>query len=663
MGSNQKRPNQALNDVRQALASRIAKWITSEELVEPPIPGMEFHKYTTPTVPTNALHEPSICLVVQGVKRVQLNEAEYVYDANNYLFTSVNLPIIANILEARPEVPFLGITWTLDLRVVAQLIADSDLPPQRNTQTESGVALGEVTPALLNIYVRALDLLDTPEEIPILAPLIHKELLYRLLVGDQGDRLRQLAKVESHSRRISKAIDWLLAHYSEAVRMEDLASHVGMSPSTFNHHFRAVTAMSPLQFQKWMRLQEARKLMLSENKDAATVLKRFGVATVATLGFGCTAISRQGDAKSIEDSRGTYKVYSSGKIGNMKLKNRFVKAATATESTNSEGRFMPEGLVFYRNWSKGGVGLIETGHMTVVPVDYHGMVHHLGQIWSDKQIPFLKELTNTVHRADPECKIVAFLNHLGNHPVLAHGQGGAASAQPWPGQKKLPRTLSRSEIQDVTQAFANAAVRAKKAGFDGVTLQGGHKFLLHSFLSPQTNKRKDEYGGSLENRVRIIKEIVDKIKTRAGSNFPVIIKVNSYDSGPGGVNIDNFPQLAAAIAKAGVDAIELSGGVPSVPDIDDPTEQSYHAAYAKKLDVDVPVILTGGNKDIDIMERLFKPGKIDFFGIARPLIRQPELPNLWLDKGADSECTCVSCNECLRYHVFEGNPFLSCQLD
>lgn len=401
---------------------------------------------------------------------------------------------------------------------------------------------------------------------------------------------------------------------------------------------------------------------MSEQKGMSrrSVLKTFGMATAATMGFACTSVAGQAPAKSAENSRSTYKVYSSGKIGGMKLKNRFIKAATATESTNAEGRFLPEGLDIYRNWSKGGVGLIETGHMTVVPVDYHAMTHHLYQIWGDKHIPFLKELTDTVHRADPECKIVAFLNHLGNHPVLAHGQGVAASAQAWPGQKKAPKALSRREIQDITEAFANAALRAKKAGFDGVTLQGGHKFLLHSFLSPQTNKRKDEYGGSLENRVRVVKEIVDKIKTKAGSDFPVLIKVNSYDSGPDGLNMDNFPGLAAEIAKAGVAAIELSGGIPSVPDVDDPTEQSYHAAYAKKLDLDVPVILTGGNKNIDIMERLFGSGKIDFFAMARPLIRQPDLPTLWVDKSSDPECTCVSCNECLRHHVFEGNPFLSC---
>ncbi len=276
MNRNHTMSNKGIYDVRQILVNRIAKWTLNLEQVVLPIPGMEFHKYTSPTVPVNALHEPSICLVVQGSKRVQLNEAEYVYDANHYLLTSVNLPIIASIIEASPEMPFFGITWTLDLRIAAQLIADSDLPPQRITKTESGVGLGAVTPELLDIYIRVLDMLDTPEDIPILSPLIHKELLYRLLIGDQGDRLRQITQAESHSQQISKAIDWLLAHYNESVKMEKLAARIGMSKSTFNHHFRLVTAMSPLQFQKWMRLHEARKLMLSEHQDAASAALMVG---------------------------------------------------------------------------------------------------------------------------------------------------------------------------------------------------------------------------------------------------------------------------------------------------------------------------------------------------------------------------------------------------
>lgn len=265
-----------LDEARQSLVSRMSRLSAREEEIILPIPGMEFHRYTKPTVPVSALHKPSVCLVVQGGKRVQLNDEVYTYDANRFLFTSVTLPIIANITEASPETPFLGITWELDLRMIAQMVADSELPAPASDSTESGVALGAVTPALLNTYVRALELLDAPEDIPVLAPLIHKELLYRMLKGDQGERLRQISMAESHSLQISRAIDWLLAHYNESVRMEDVASHVGMSMSGFNKHFRSVTAMSPLQFQKWMRLQEARRLMLSENRDAANAATLVG---------------------------------------------------------------------------------------------------------------------------------------------------------------------------------------------------------------------------------------------------------------------------------------------------------------------------------------------------------------------------------------------------
>ncbi len=276
MHSNQNLPEEVMRASRQRLADCIAHWTTAAELVEPPIPGLAFYHFKAPTVPVSSLHKPSICLVVQGSKRVRLNEEDYVYDANQYLFTSVTLPIIANITAATPETPFLGLTWTLDLRMAAQLIADNDVPPLPATCTGRGAALGASTPALLQTLSRLVDLLETPEDIPVLAPLLHKEFLYRLLTGDQGDRLRQIAHAEGHSQQISKAIDWLLGHYCEPVRMEDLAAHVGMSPSTFHHHFRAVTAMSPLQFQKWLRLQEARRLMLSENKDAASAASLVG---------------------------------------------------------------------------------------------------------------------------------------------------------------------------------------------------------------------------------------------------------------------------------------------------------------------------------------------------------------------------------------------------
>ncbi|WP_419779772.1 AraC family transcriptional regulator N-terminal domain-containing protein [Maridesulfovibrio sp.] len=276
MSLNQETQTKALQEARQDLATKVLKWTTTDHEVKISVPGMEFHKYTMPTMPVSVVHKPSVCLVVQGSKQVQLNENIYLYDANRYLFTSVNFPIIANIVDASPEVPFLGITWELDLQVVTRLIADRDLPATSSTRTERGVALGEVTPELLNTYIRLLDLLDTPDDIPYLAPLIHKELVYRLLTGDQGDRLRQVVNANSNSRQISQAVDWIIANFDKPVRGEELAARAGMSKSAFHEHFRSVTAMTPLQFQKWMRLQEARKLMISEKMDVTSAATKVG---------------------------------------------------------------------------------------------------------------------------------------------------------------------------------------------------------------------------------------------------------------------------------------------------------------------------------------------------------------------------------------------------
>ncbi len=306
--------------------------------------------------------------------------------------------------------------------------------------------------------------------------------------------------------------------------------------------------------------------------------------------------------------------------------------------------------------------MIVTGHMTVATIDENAFPHNLTRIYDDEYISQIRKIVDAVHGADSKCKVVAQLNHIGNHPLMRIS-GIGPSSQPWPGQKRNPHALSISEIHKITDAFADAAIRAKKAGFDGVEIHAAHSFLLHSFLSPLTNTRTDEYGGSMKNRVKIVRETVQKIKNIAGSEFPVLIKVNTYDNGAGGIDINNFPQLAAEIASTGIDAMELSGAKPALPDIDDPTEQSYHARYAKKINVDVPVILTGGNKSVDVVERLFRPGKIDFFGFARALIREPDLPNRWLNKNADAECTCISCNECIRYYVLEGHKLLRCLQD
>ena len=215
-------------------------------------------------------------MVAQGAKRVMLGDDTYVYDAQHFLVTSVHLPTFVQIIKASQEKPYLGLMLKLDQREISQLMVDSHFPPPRPQQSSRGMATGEVTSPLLTAFQRLIDLLNEPKDIPILAPIIQREIFYRLLVGDQGARLRQMASTGSQSQQIARAIDWLKSNFTQPLRIEDLASQVNMSASTFHHHFRAVTAMSPLQYQKWLRLNEARRLLLTEQQDATTAAFQVG---------------------------------------------------------------------------------------------------------------------------------------------------------------------------------------------------------------------------------------------------------------------------------------------------------------------------------------------------------------------------------------------------
>jgi len=215
-------------------------------------------------------------LIAQGVKRVLLGDDTYVYDAHHFLITSMDLPTVVQVIRASREKPCLSLMLKLDQREISQLMADSNLPPPRAQESSRGMAIGEVTLPLLTAFQRLIDLLAEPKDIPILAPIIQREILYRLLVGDQGARLRQMASVGSQSHQIAKAIDWLKSHYTLPLRIDDLAARLHMSTSTFHQHFRRLTAMSPLQFQKWLRLNEARRLMLTEHLNAATAALQVG---------------------------------------------------------------------------------------------------------------------------------------------------------------------------------------------------------------------------------------------------------------------------------------------------------------------------------------------------------------------------------------------------
>ncbi|QEL55577.1 AraC family transcriptional regulator [Chromobacterium paludis] len=243
-----------------------------------PIANLTFFRRERPMPPCICLVEPSIILVVQGEKQMLVGGEAYPYDIHRFLITSLDLPANSQVMRASADQPCLGLALKLDLRVMAELIAQGGLPlpAERSQDKAGGVGLGAVTPPLLESFKRLLDLLDDPAAIPVLAPLIEREIHYRLLRGEQAPRLWQIAAVGSQGHRIARAIDWLKLNYTRTLRIEDLAAHVQMSTSSLHQHFRQLTAMSPLQYQKWLRLNEARRLMLNAHRDAASAAFEVG---------------------------------------------------------------------------------------------------------------------------------------------------------------------------------------------------------------------------------------------------------------------------------------------------------------------------------------------------------------------------------------------------
>jgi AraC-like DNA-binding protein len=259
-----------------SLANRIARWTAGRNRLDTRIQGLSLHRWETPTEPESYMLAPSVCLIGQGRKRLFLGEEAYVYDAHRFLITSVDLPVVAQIIEASADKPYLGLTMELDLRVIAQLMLNDGRPPARPSIDRLGVAVSAVSPPLFDAFNRLLDLLEHPNDIAALAPLVRQEIFYRLLAGEQGPRLRQIVSAGNHGFQIARAIDWLKDNFNKPLRIDELANNVGLSTSAFHSHFRSTTAMSPLQFQKRMRLNEARRLMLAEHIDASRAAFKVG---------------------------------------------------------------------------------------------------------------------------------------------------------------------------------------------------------------------------------------------------------------------------------------------------------------------------------------------------------------------------------------------------
>lgn len=235
---------------------------------ETPIPRVKLFRFSTPTEPLHALHEPSICLVVQGKKRVLIGDQALDYDSGRFLAASVDVPVVGQVIEASKEQPYLCFKLEIDRAMLAALAMEMG-PAAESGECAPGVALSPTSPELIDAATRLLRLVETPRDIPMLAPMAERELLYRLLGGEYGSRLRQLARADSRLSQINRAIGWIKENYREAFSIEALASEARMSASALHLHFKQVTSLSPLQYQKQMRLQEARRLIFAESMDAA----------------------------------------------------------------------------------------------------------------------------------------------------------------------------------------------------------------------------------------------------------------------------------------------------------------------------------------------------------------------------------------------------------
>lgn len=270
-----KRDEQRLRMDREELVERIARAMPEDGALEV-FPGCFLARSSARLESMSCLHQPAFCFVAQGRKRALLGDEVFVYDPGNYLIYTVDLPLTFQVDEASSDKPYLGMRMDLDPTLVAAVVMESGIK-LRNTQvTEKAMDVGPVDADLLGAVVRLVRLAEMPDNGKILAPLIVREIVYRLLIGGQGARLGHLLASEGDTRRISKAIGHLRQNLDQPLKIDDIARQLGMSVSGFHHHFKSVTAMSPLQFQKQIRLQEARRLMLGEDLDAASAGFRVG---------------------------------------------------------------------------------------------------------------------------------------------------------------------------------------------------------------------------------------------------------------------------------------------------------------------------------------------------------------------------------------------------
>jgi 2,4-dienoyl-CoA reductase-like NADH-dependent reductase (Old Yellow Enzyme family) len=402
-------------------------------------------------------------------------------------------------------------------------------------------------------------------------------------------------------------------------------------------------------------------------------------------------------------------VFTPARIGQLEIKNRLVRSATYENAATRGGEVSAFLIDLYRTLAKGGVGLIITGFAGVYSKAL--ALHFMIRADHDSFIPSLQKIPRAVRELAPDCKVMLQLGHPGRQVINRENAAQLVPVFPPaylayirkhpevrlpPGEvsheveptapsavydatfNRTPRALTLEEIDDIIDAFAAGVFRAQEAGFDGAQLHAAHGYLLSSFLSPRTNKREDQYGGSLENRARIVKDIYQRARRKVGDRFPILIKINTTDFLPGGIDLNEAVRVGKALSEVGFAAIEASGGMwesvtrkqeelgwppvilpESRTGIKTYDQEAYFlpGAQALKENTNAKVILVGGLRSFRKIEEVLTVKAADFVSMSRPLIRQPDLSNLWRSGESRDKAECISCNACLPI----GTARLACR--
>ena len=344
-------------------------------------------------------------------------------------------------------------------------------------------------------------------------------------------------------------------------------------------------------------------------------------------------------------------LFQESNIGNLKLKNRFVRSATWENMATENGKVTDKLMKMYEDLAKGGVGLIITGYAYITKEEQPAG-KMLG-IYDDSFIEEYKPLVKVIE--DNGAKGIMQIVYGGSQTSFNLGEREilGPSAVPDILTKVTPKEMTKEEIDYIVKSFGKAAKRVKEAGFHGVQIHGAHGYLLSKFLDSYHNRRIDEYGGSIENRARIVFQVYDEVRKQVGKDYPVLIKINCKDFGYDGVKFSEVLWVCKELENRGIDAIELSGGgyrekiEPQEEGLSKLNGDAYYSSYGQALSkvINIPVILVGNLRTLEEIEFLYENTNIKFFSMCRPFIRESDIVNRWVNKSRDKS-KCISCNKC-----------------